>query len=220
MLMINLVGYFMKKGQVSMFIIIGILLVVLVAAGFFLANKDRNTDLKDKSKGEASFSTNMDRFVSFRESCVQDSINTAITEHGLYSNVFVEENLEATIEIELTKCLNLEFFSDWGTSVTIFRPYVDVKINDETIIVTGAYPIRVKDKEFEKGTNEFTYTFDKTTNLDLKTDKDGNVIEDSILKSADDDLTIEVAKEVSFEDYDGKKLVVSKSKLLGFNHLA
>ncbi len=195
-----------NKGQVSIFIIVGIVLVLVVSLFLMKINNDKSKDIETGIGDESVFSSNLDRMISFRQSCVEESIKTAITEYGLFQDDSVEQQLKASIEYELTKCLNMNFFSDWGYEVTIFRPFVNVEINDETITVSGSYPIRVSDEDNKEDTNTFSYTFDKSTQKSFKTDKKGKADEDLIISSSDGDMAVVVQKGLGFMDYEGNTL--------------
>ena len=165
-----------SKGQVSIFIIIGIVLVLLVSLGsFFMANK------------KAGMITTADEPVTFnavtgtvemnREVCIREAIEQSIDYNTLYPNEISEGILKTDIEDRLVKCMDISYLENMGYEFSTKEPTVEVDITPSVINVKGNYEIFIKDQTTsqEKTIKEFDYTYDKAKVVSLELE-DGKTV--------------------------------------------
>lgn len=153
-----------RKGQVTLFVIIAIVIVVAVALIYVFRGEAEGTDSQDISPLSSSVN-------SFVISCIEESIGPAVylvgqgggyayppynlsdidgfTYYFLNNNVYlpglknIEDNLERTVEGDVLVCV--DSFKDFpDLDISSRRINVDAEILEDSIIFSISYPIRIE----------------------------------------------------------------------------
>ena len=177
----------MKKGdrraQVTIFIIIGILLVVSVGMVFYFSSISNKTSTIDISTLSASEITN--QIEAQIDKCLNEKTIFAIDANGLDKTQiqnFLSQNLAACIQPTINKYNGVAEITPSSLSVI-------VNIDDEKIEITGNYPISVK-KTDTQNLNEFSLTLPRTISTNIATSPFCQTTGDYYLKSWDEKFEI------------------------------
>src|SRR3989344_4525687 len=178
-----------KRGQVSVFIILGIILVVITVLLYYFRGslfpglpatpiERRVADLNNyvesciKEKGEEALSLIGKQGGSIKPSlyldfktdrinylCYTDNYNSCFNKVPFLSE-HVENEIAKYVSENLKDCVDLDDFRSKGYDVREEDYKVDVSIGDKSVIVNVDYPITlVKGSYVERG-RRFSYTFD------------------------------------------------------------
>ena len=187
----------MRKAQITVFIILGILILI----GAFLA-----MGLRDDGRGGLTIG-NDDSVRRYVDECHQDLAREAVTLIGIQggyihpvhyreelflkrsfliyegipyipSKEIIEEELAEHMEQDIVECLNVSMFPD--KEITAGTPVVDVSIGADRVIISTDFPIRVSEDGAEQTIRRFT------SNVDLPLGKARDKAEDIVLASVED----------------------------------
>ena len=200
----------MKKGQVSMYVIIGIVLIILVAGALLLFNKNKKAEM-DLGSDSVQFSgVRKDNIQNFVEDCMKDSLIEAIVVYGLPYNG--EAGLTNEVLSTTLKCIDaFNVFSD-EYEITYGVPTADLNLDDSDVISYVLYlPVEaIKNGEsftFEK----FQYDFSKSV---YSRDFDNGVATKDIrLESVDRKSILMIPKGTEVTDSEGNPIEYVSLKL-------
>lgn len=170
----------MKKGQVTTFIIIGLVILLIASLLFFLVGKGK--DLQELPQ------TDEQKIKNYIEDCIEDTVETGVKLQGLqggniylsdkylttdYSEILysyykgkntlltledMESDLSAFISQSLPFCVNWSTFPDYN--ITAGDISTDTEILENNIIFTINYDITAKKDEAIFRLNQFRYSSD------------------------------------------------------------
>jgi len=172
-----------KASQITIFIIIGIILVVSIATVFYFSSISKKNVLGDVSTSSASEITS--QIEEQRDTCLNDKAISAIDAYGLdETNIqnFLSQSLPACIQPIINKY-------NVVAEITSSTLSVSVKIDEEKIEIVGNYPISVK-KEDTRTLDSFSLTLPRTISENIITSPFCQTTEDYYLRSWDDKFEI------------------------------
>jgi len=176
-----------KKSQISIFIIAGILILITVAAFFFI----RERRIEEQLRIEAAIKENFDRKVveikNYVETCIRDTALEGINilgENGGYIDIpgaieymntsywfldtaniqptieEIEIRLEEYIDSNVRECANLERFRNESFVITEGDVISDIDFAKETVSLSVSYPIEIRRGDLNNKFESFVQTYD------------------------------------------------------------
>ncbi|MEM2139012.1 MAG: thrombospondin type 3 repeat-containing protein [Candidatus Woesearchaeota archaeon] len=199
-----------KKSQATIFIILGIL--ILLASFFLFFNKDFfkfSNIYKFENKEEINL------YKLFND-CINDITFNYISENGLCD---VEKEIEQEIQINLYSCLSLDKYRSKGYEVkaNYNAEEISVKINEDNIDIYLIYPVEIKKDEkkfsFEKG--YFKLLRKVYEKLDL--DSNNKLKKDFFLVSSDKNLELSIPKNTKIQNNNKNEVSIYIKELCPLN---
>jgi hypothetical protein len=143
-----------KRGQISLFIIIGIVLLMIVGGFLVIFNKLEKEPPKEEIKSTGSDSKQLNSFVSL---CVKD-----VVEEGFNTLGFRENALEQYMNYNIQKCTNK--FSDfekqgYEVKISTINSFVDISENSVSAYVD--YPVQIYLGDFLYESDTFNHIIDR-----------------------------------------------------------
>ncbi len=147
--------YCMKRGQATLFLIVGIL-AVLVAGLFIMAlTPAKNMESLDIAQTRLQLSTKI-------QACLQEE-----TEKGLFLYGLNENKIESHILARVSACANPRYLETVGYSVGEDALIPHVTITNDAIVSSMTYPVRIKRNLQTASVSEFTYVIARTASRQL-----------------------------------------------------
>ena len=151
-----------NKGQISVFVIIGIIIVIII--GFFaLSNiKTQQQDLELESQNALSFSEIRVNLEAYIKSCIRDFVEKNMEDTGIREDTLTEyENL---VSLNVEECANdlLSRLKEQQYTISQGEINTNIEINDETVVITLTYPITIEKNNQRIDYKIFQETFDRT----------------------------------------------------------
>jgi hypothetical protein len=176
-----------KKSQITVYIIIGIL--VIAAFGIVLFNSGRPDDagFPDKTIGMTT------EFVDNRmDDCLNDIIIETIDKEGLCSDI----PFESMIKENLFSCINMTYLKMQGFTIAMkTKPQkVNVTLTEEEIVANVEYPIFIRKGETKVEFFSREFTLPRTRSLSIMLDDSGRASSEQYLMSSDLDLELRIPK--------------------------
>src|SRR3989344_3635078 len=133
------VGLMERKGQVSLFIIIGLVLIVIAGIVVLETAKNKASELGQKSSGVSSFSSDRDAIRAQYDGCMESVLLDGISE--MFTLDSAEPALEQYIEDNFEACLALSAYSERGFDVTFnnFEATVGISYDSITLAVENDF---------------------------------------------------------------------------------
>jgi lysophospholipase L1-like esterase len=144
-----------RKAQTTLFVMLGILIVLLSAFVFFNNRTvDKNTKL--------FFSNSDDAVFNYVDSCLKETANQAVLENGIS-----KEKVESYVDSNIMVCIKKQ---DFPLDVAFGKPKTSVFLNDYDASVKVILNVEVKDKDRKASKEEFYYKYSLSTSsiLDLR----------------------------------------------------
>ncbi|MEM2138750.1 MAG: hypothetical protein QXM96_01200, partial [Candidatus Woesearchaeota archaeon] len=145
----------MKKAQITLFLVIG--LVVLILVGFFLFSKQPLKDIKSENKFDDT--TNIRNYIY---KCLEELSYKSIEKYGAENSKTL---IEAYIKDNLKKCVDKNYFINIGFNVVTQEPNVNLVISEDNINFNLYYPLKLTKGSEKIEFNEFQFIFKKETFL-------------------------------------------------------
>jgi hypothetical protein len=143
-----------KKGQISIFVIVGILLLLIIS--FLMFNSNKGID-ELNTEDTVNLQGTQKSFLILIDSCLTDTANQGIQDFGLYSGVsdilikeYMIENLPICID-------NGNNFESTGFSLEKGDINVTIQITKDEFIVDLIYPIKLIKDDYLVSFKEKTY---------------------------------------------------------------
>ncbi len=178
-----------KKGQMSLFLIGGIVLVLLVA-GMYMFSRPKAEQLKD-----ANFqSQNQGAPEEFVESCVEETSINAIDNYGLNDPSYLQAYLDANLQ-KCTESMNV--YKEEGYTVLESAPESKITINDETVLFDVIYPVKLTRDSEEINLEKFSFTYKRSSTLNLE---EGIAEKGSTLRATDGNAMLHFSYDTRLTD--------------------
>lgn len=213
----------MKRGQITLFIIMGIVLVLMIAGFFIIRSRLENAKVMEEIEKQKDFETSVNAIDTYVQTCVDNAAVASIKFLGLIgsespagrydygadypaaylrdsSNNYLpgldewEETLSAYTGIGLEVC-DFKTFEDQGFTIEKGRAMTDVTINYDNVIFDVQYPLKVSRSE-----NSQDLTFFRSTvpaRLGYVHEVVNTLIEDTLADSDKLDLTLLLSFDVN-----------------------
>ncbi|MBI2574303.1 hypothetical protein HYV82_00260 [Candidatus Woesearchaeota archaeon] len=173
-----------KRGQVTVFIILG--LFVMVVAGLFLLNSQGKDKLPSRLASEQELST-----VNAEGLSIQSQVNSCLKQKFLEGKSYfgleksAEPELKAYIESTLPQCADFTGFTSKGLKVQAGKPTATVTITEQAAVAEVQYPITVLSGQAKADMSRFGYYMKAESTILLKQGGDGKTTTDAVKQAAD-----------------------------------
>ncbi len=173
-----------KRGQITIFMIIGIIIIVLVGSLLYLRSilDTTGVEVEGMSKTEKLFAP-IKNYITLCLKEVGDSALRKVGISGGYTyipnNVFkientsywynngdvhpplsmIENRIDEYINFNLTKCTNFEVFNSEGFDIEYKQPYANTTIAENNIFIQVDYPIIAKKRGAKKEFSSFNMDY-------------------------------------------------------------
>jgi hypothetical protein len=177
------------KAQVSLWVIMGIILVILIIV-FSGNNKFVKQDI-------LSFSFDTKNLQNFFDDCSKYAIIESNVEVGFFSN---QDTYEQVLLSKIDECMNpfMLILENKGYEIIKKEASSNIEINENTLIVTIIYPQKIKYEENEFEFNDYTHTLSRIVYLDLKD------IDENPIISSDNLFRVDLDEDVKIIDIYGE----------------
>ncbi|MBN2368119.1 thrombospondin type 3 repeat-containing protein [Candidatus Woesearchaeota archaeon] len=182
-----------KKSQITIYVILGILLVFLIAVGAYYAANSARILVFSEQKEEAFSDVSQDTLNGAMDNCIRTFVFSSIDEFGFCDT---ESEYEQQILGNLSRCMNFDFYRAQNFHVIAKEKpdEVNVDINGDRISVNVKYPILMAKSDKRMRFEERTFTFPLDNSVSLQLDSDSRTTKDFVLISRDNDLELEIPK--------------------------
>ncbi len=207
-----------KSGQITLFILIGLVIVVGAIGATVMLNKP------GISGGDVStsieFQAAVDQMSSNLQDCIDMSVREVINDYGFESSQQKEAWLEIKISEQVAGCFDSSYYEERGYTLDKKIVDSDVSISENSLIVELSYPIRVIGPDLRGDTilKEQTYVFPKAATFSLGKGKTNQAI------SPDKRMEMFISEGVIFKDPSDEEMsqvtikLVDGVELLGFEN--
>ena len=173
-----------NKGQVTVYVILGILLVILLGVFFVTTNKQTTDDLELEAQNLDLVANVKSTVQSYAQNCLKDLTTQALLEYGLdYTNDLTRSYIYSHIDA----CLDFEMYENQGFIVQKSYPYVNVNIESEKIFVDLEYEFTLERDNTKYDFEKFSYSTSRTSFIALD---NGIANKDITLPSSDNDAVV------------------------------
>ncbi|MFH2020947.1 MAG: hypothetical protein ABIJ34_06005 [archaeon] len=189
----------MKRAQVTPFVIVGVVLIVLIGLYVYNINQNKAVGYKNTAQSQIAFSADTSNFQKFFDECAKQSILNANLEIGL------DIGSKAAYETFLSKSVNdcmepyLLNMQKIGYSLVKDKTVSNLETTSETLVVNIKFPTEISYQDTKFTFNDYVTTFGKTETVKLN---NGMATEEMILYSTDRRAMLVIPKgtQVQFSD--------------------
>jgi hypothetical protein len=184
-----------KKAQnMTVFVIVGLIIVILLGFAFVSLNKGKSDDFK-KTGEEVSFA-NLDDFNVYTEECIKSTADEGIQNLGYQD----KDALEFYMESNLVKCVDsYSQYSNQGYEVNYDDPISTVSIDADSVKFEVDFNVEVSKGETKANFDSFSYLYQRVDSMSTN----NGVIPKGTKQIMDDSLQIEATEEISIKDAEG-----------------
>ena len=179
----------MKKAQISVWIILGLLLVILVALFFSLQKFERQNVLP--------FNFDTKNFQKFFDDCSRYAIIESNIESGFFANHYLYEQ---TLIAKIDECMDpfMLILEDKGYEIIKKSPSAVIEVNNNTLVITVNYPQKIMYEENEFEFEDYTQTLSRIVYLELEN------IDENPMISSDNLFQIDLDEDTKIIDIYGE----------------
>lgn len=189
----------MGKGNITIFVIIGLIIIISLSFVMLKIPESDNTNTEDLSNEK----TNTKYYI---DTCLDHTTTEAVELLGFGS----ETAIAAYVDSRLLSCVgNFSFVKDY--EISFGEPKSNVLINNEVVFVDLNFPIEIKKQSAKTKIDEFQYSLKRLTSFKLE---DGLIPKGSVFFSNDENLIATVDEDTEAVDNRGRAV-----KELSFNLL-
>lgn len=211
----------MKKSQVSLFVIIGLIIVIIVGTLILLRMDNSKTefDIERIRSGDAKL--DQDFLDAYVEHCIEISTIEAEKRFGLDKKASIAP-IAAYVEYSMPECLdNFNAFEEQNFDVTSKDPKANAILTNNALIVELNYEVRMSRGTLKLNHDDTTYTLPRSVTEDINPDKT------TLITSTDGGFVIEIepgtkayvgdeeVEEITLKNLDKHFNGLSNSVLLG-----
>jgi len=175
-----------KRAQVTVFIILGIVIVVILALFISLQRGLLKGRGEVEIEKKLTFADKVEQVKVDITSCIEQQTKTAINKFGLYAN-----SINQYVQFNLASCINFANFPD--LDITTNSLITETTISEFGVNVLVYYPTTIKKGGDIANLEEFPYTFDLLIDVDLES-SNGITTDDKWLYSEDDKAVLFIPK--------------------------
>ena len=211
-----------KRGQVAIFIILGVILLFLFLGMLFYFSQG---GFKPSTTPLVSFSEDVEAFKALRDSCLQKNFLEAKTLFGVDENTITQSKYEAYFKNEFPICMNKEI-PKFSTATKIKVAVTDfssaVKISPDAITVEANYPVTLTKAGQTEPLSEFSFSWKKERKLVVPIGPGGIAGEDIILKSPDQKIELRIPASTTVRTQSGQAVTSIEVEVVDrfFNDMA
>ncbi|NTV22835.1 MAG: hypothetical protein HGA85_00480 [Nanoarchaeota archaeon] len=191
----------MKKTQVSLFVIIGILLVIVFVGAVAIQMSKVKDSVGGQVRQNVDFSNTRTNLKLTIDDCLEQTTLRAIDNYGLIGS---EQKIAGFIEVYLLGCLHdFDNFKSSGYQVKYTSPSANVVITEESVFADLTFPVILQKGADKIEVQDFQYKL--KTQVGVKA-PDGVIKKGTIIFSGDDDLILVADQDTRITDADGNPL--------------
>ena len=190
-----------KKGKITLYIIIGLVLVLSMSTFIYWNNLSVQQNLNQDTGTSISFSGLRTSAKLYVDDCLEQTTLKAIDEYGL---LYSEKDIANYVDKNLLRCLG--YFNDIidnGYEVTYERPTSTVVINENQLFVDLFFPIVITGGKEEINIEDFQYKFRTTVFVNTP---NGMLDEGTTLFSEDEDFVLKSVEDTKVVDNSGNEV--------------
>ena len=128
-----------KKSQVTIFLILGVVMVIVVVTLVFIRNYSVKKTLEREIIGANEIVFDVQPIKNFVEECL-----FIVSRNSLENNIdenYIEGQLETFVENNIDACLDFSVFEEQGFDISKGEVAIDVSINEKDVTFKMTYPI-------------------------------------------------------------------------------
>jgi len=181
-------GMINRKSQITAFVIIGIIIVLLIVGIFYFIRKTNNPGNSVTSSTTLSEAT--ENLQQARDKCISSLAIEALDDNGLQDQS-VKEKLESDFE----NCINplVEPYKKFFIVQTELNS-INVSINNQEIVINVDYPITITKQNSSNKVKSNVLAFQRVISKNIKHDSNCIITEDIGLVSFDEKFDIQILK--------------------------
>ncbi|MBW3015259.1 hypothetical protein KY330_02455 [Candidatus Woesearchaeota archaeon] len=202
-----------KRGQITVWIIIGMVLLLTVVLLFYLSSKGQT---KPSIETVSTFQGETNSLNMFITSCLEKTLLNAIDDVGLK-----EPAIKDYIESNIDKCIDFTIFEEKGLKVTPEALSANISKTDNTIIADLNYPIDIEKEGQHSRLTNFNSKVSLIKSFEIARDAGGFVREQVGISLQD--TTLVIPKGTKALDKNGNplntgtiRIIESSSPVIGF----
>ncbi|MCM2325593.1 MAG: hypothetical protein NDI94_03965 [Candidatus Woesearchaeota archaeon] len=196
----------MKKGQVSYFVIIGIIAVLLVGAVVFNMNRGKGEFARTERSENMELDSAKDQLQSIAQSCFSQMLSEGIKEFGL--RPIAQQAIGSYIDLNLGTCIELNLkdtpLGEMGYVFSVGIGTASVEIGENSVYATIEKPMLMKKDESSVELNKLSSKYIFSNEYNVKVDSSGRVEEDVLIEK--DGISIAIKQGTEAVDYEGNPL--------------
>ncbi|MFH1399708.1 MAG: hypothetical protein ABIG95_06390, partial [Candidatus Woesearchaeota archaeon] len=192
----------MKKGQVSVFLIVGIAVLVSIALLFLIKSKVASDVLAPEREDAYMLVSEKARLSEYVDSCLERTLKNGYQHVGLDQDL-----LKYYINSELYECVDVSEFEREGVKASRQRVKADVTISDSMVAAKIDFSITLVKADSLVEVEEFVYSVERAVSHIVATDALGKTTDDIKIVSADKQVEIEIKRGTQIFDGAGQPLV-------------
>lgn len=180
-----------KRGQITLFMIIGVVLILSVGLATYFMTVSQSQRIKPSINLEQKKQS----VAEYIESCFSDRVKEARNRHGLDGykiERYVDENI----------CKDFSEFEEQDLSITFTGTHTDVDISQNIILARMDYLIMIRLRLSSQSIEEFSFDMAVTTTTQIPT-LNNAASEDTVLRSGDGLLELFIAEGTVITDQFG-----------------
>jgi hypothetical protein len=191
----------LKSGKITLYLIIGLVLLILISGFFSFRNKESTDELKQEVDEKASLTGLRGNAKQYIDDCLAQSTIKAIDFIGILDT---EELIENYINLKLLNCLDdFDNFKVAGYDVSFEKPVAKVTINDEQVFVELLFPVVLSTGKEYLSLNEYQYRFNTKVTQNTP---NGLLKSGTTLLSEDKDFVLKVESDTKVKDNYGNNV--------------
>ncbi|MFH1455791.1 MAG: hypothetical protein ABIF40_02470 [archaeon] len=145
-----------KRGQATIFIILGIVLILLVILFFVFRSGLVSDIVETEIISGLGFSAQVEEVNAHVESCLKLTLRDAVTNLGSYHVASYESLVSEYIRDNIFDCINLDSFEDLDITTGTLSSVTTIMSNDETLISsTMDYKLTISKNDNTQSLTEF-----------------------------------------------------------------
>lgn len=184
-----------KKGQVVLYVILGVLLLILSGIIFFSPNDSEVVQVTDIELSNVRTSAKF-----YVEVCLDQTTLQAVDEYGFLN---ADDKIAAYVNENLLSCLNdFDVLRIQGFKIEYQEPQANVILNDNVLFVDLWFPVTVSKGDKQVTIEDFQYTLKRR--VTLKTE-DGMIPAGTTFFSEDEDFVLIAEQDTYVFDAEGNK---------------
>ena len=179
----------MKKSQVTLFIIIGLLVVMVIS---IILSRDNTKTLQDESRDIQVFSSDKEILQKNLEHCTENSAIKSNVKYGIHETT--KQDYISYFKINLADCMTslVITFKEHSTKVILGEIDAELEINNDNLVFIINYPIKISNNKLKYTLDKYTYVFDKKY--------ESLINEDRTMFSSDSLVNAKIAESIKIED--------------------
>ncbi|MBN2368391.1 hypothetical protein JXC34_05215 [Candidatus Woesearchaeota archaeon] len=196
-----------NKSQLTIFFIIGLLVIIVVGVVLYSLNSQKKEDIVAESATDSKLSQNILLLNRMMEQCVKKLTKEVI--HYSYMNPY---KIGLYINTNIEKCMDWDFITFDGSNIERRSPSTYVFIDDSILVHVNMF-INLTEKDETYEATDFIYTIPRKTSIKILQDSYGRVKKEVILLSTFLDAQISIPEGTIITDESGNPLIIDEISL-------